>query len=181
MSSRPRALSTRSLLVCAAIGVATGLLGAVSGYVTPPVWAVAPILYGLVLGVHVTPGIIAQEVLRLPWVALVTHVIAALVSSAFAPQWFPRYIGTALLIGAVQEGIAALTRYRTWSPWRFFVSSIIIGVALCIPMAFALNIATLPAWAPPVFYVLLILGPVLWTAASIAIGQGLRRAGIGPR
>ena len=67
-----------------------------------------PILYGLVLGVHVLPGVIAQDLLRAPWVALITHLIAALVASAVVPLWIGRYIGTALLIGALQEGIAAL-------------------------------------------------------------------------
>ncbi len=61
-----QALNTRTLLVCAAIGVATGILGGVAGLVTVGVIALAPYVYGLVLGVHVLPGIIAQEVLRKP-------------------------------------------------------------------------------------------------------------------
>jgi energy-coupling factor transport system substrate-specific component len=56
-----------------------------------------------VLGSHVLPGIIAQEVLRRPLVALLTHVLAALVASAFNPIWFPRFLGTALLFGLIQE------------------------------------------------------------------------------
>ena len=101
-------LSTSVLLTCAAIGVATGVLSAGAGAISGPVSAAVPILYGLVLGVHVLPGVIAQELLRRPWVALITHLIAALVASAVVPLWIGRYIGTALLIGAIQEGIAAL-------------------------------------------------------------------------
>ena len=112
-------LTTRVLLVCAAIGVATGILGGIAGLITPGVLVLTPYLYGLVLGSHVLPGIIAQEVLRRPLVAFVTHVIAALISSAFNPAWALRFIGTALLFGAIQEGIAALTRYRSWGAWRF--------------------------------------------------------------
>ena len=116
MTTTRTVLSTRVLLTCAAIGVATGLLTAAAGWISVPVWAVYPlaVVYGLVLGVHVVPGIIAQELLRLPWVALISHVIAALVATAFSPQWIARYLGMALLIGALQEGIAALTRYRVW-------------------------------------------------------------------
>jgi len=171
-------LSTRVLLICAAIGVATGLLGALAGYVSAPVWAVLPIVDGLVLGSHVVPGVIAQEMLRLPWVALVTHGVAALVASAFAPQWIGRYLGTALLIGGLQEGIAALARYRIWQRWRFFLSGGIVGVVLAVAMGFALDAGKLQPWALVVFYALLVLGPILWTAAGLALGASLRRAGV---
>ena len=119
-------LSTRVLLICAAIGVATGLLSAVAGYVSAPIWATLPIVYGLVLGSHVLPGIIAQELLRRPWVALITHLVAALVASAFSPQWIGRYLGTALLIGLLQEAIAALARYNG-SLGRSTYSDAVIG------------------------------------------------------
>ena len=114
--TRTSTLSTRVLLVCAAIGVATGILGGIAGWLTIPVLLGPFFLYGLVLGSHVLPGIIAQEVLRQPFVALVTHVVAALIASAFNPAWTLRFLGTALLFGAIQEGVAALTRYRSWGP-----------------------------------------------------------------
>ena len=107
MANRSR-LSTSVLLTCAAIGVAAGVLQAGAGALSGPVSAALPILYGLVLGVHVLPGVIAQDLLRAPWVALITHLIAALVASAVVPLWIGRYIGTALLIGGLQEGVAAL-------------------------------------------------------------------------
>ena len=171
-------LSTRVLLICAAIGVATVLLSAVAGYISAPIWATLPIVYGLVLGSHVLPGIIAQELLRRPWVALITHLVAALVASAFSPQWIGRYLGTALLIGLLQEAIAALARYNDWAGWRYFISAVIIGGALAVVMGFVLGADKLAAWAMLVFYALLLLGPVLWTAAGLAIGSGLRKAGV---
>ena len=63
-------LSTRVLLVCAAIGVGTGILGGAAGWLTLAVLAGAPWAYGLVLGSHVLPGIIAQQVVRRAWVCL---------------------------------------------------------------------------------------------------------------
>jgi len=173
-----RTLSTRVLLICAAIGVASGLLATVAGYLSPVVFAAAPVLYGLVLGSHVIPGVIAQSLLRLPWVALLTHLFAALVASAFAPQWIARYLGTALLIGALQEGVAALTRYRSWQTWRYFISALIVGAALAAVMGFALNAAALPTWAVITLYVVLLLGPVLWTWIGLRIGIALRNAGV---
>ena len=140
--------------------------------------ATAPFAYGLLLGAHVLPGIIAQEVLRLPLVAILTHVIAALVSSAFNPAWAMRFIGTALLFGAIQEGVAALTRYRAWGPWRFFISALIIGILVAVVVFFAAHMSVLPLWAQIAYLALSVLGPVAWTAVGLGIGSSLRRAGV---
>jgi hypothetical protein len=118
--------------VCAAIG-ATGILGGIAGLVTPIVLSVPglAIVYGLVLGAHVLPGIIAQEVLRLPLVAVLTHV-RRLVASAFAPIWTTRFLGT--------RCCSARSR-RVWPPspatarggaWRFFISAAVIGVLVAV-------------------------------------------------
>ncbi|MBO0980919.1 ECF transporter S component [Microbacterium sp. SD291] len=171
-------LSTRVLLICAAIGVATGILGGIAGLATPVVIAVAPWAYGLVLGSHVLPGIIAQEVLRRPLVALVTHVVAALISSAFNPAWSLRFIGTALLFGAIQEGVAALTRYRSWGAWRFFVSAALIGVFVAVVVFFAVDLGKFALWAQITYLIVSVLGPVAWTAVGLAIGSALSRAGV---
>lgn len=171
-------LPTRVLLVCAAIGVATGLLGGIAGWLTPVIIATVPIVYGFVLGVHVVPGIIAQTVLRLPWVALLTHVLAALVSSAIAPQFALQFLGTAVLFGGIQEAVAAVTRYRVWRAWRFFVSAAIIGALIAVAVGFIAHLSTLPAWAGVTYLVLAVLGPLVWTAAALAIGAALRRTGV---
>src|SRR6478735_2167196 len=177
MATRSR-LSTSVLLTCAAIGVATGLLGGIAGWVTPVVLATLPILYGFVLGAHVLPGIIAQDLIRLPWVALISHVVAALVASAMAPQWAFRFLGTAILFGAIQEIVAAATRYRVWNAWRFFISALFIGVVVAAAVFFAAHLSTLALWAQISYLVLAVLGPVAWTAVALAIGSGLRRAGV---
>lgn len=176
--ARSATLSTSVLLTCAAIGVATGVVAGVAGWVTPVVLATVPVLYGFILGAHVLPGIIAQELIRLPWVALISHVIAALVASAMAPQWAFRFIGTALLFGGIQEVVAAITRYRVWNAWRFFISAIIIGVLVAVAVAFAAHLSTFALWAQILYLALAVLGPVAWTAVGLGIGAGLRRAGV---
>lgn len=180
MATRSR-LSTSVLLTCAAIGVGTGVLGGIAGWMTVPLLAALPVVYGFVLGVHVLPGIIAQEVLRMPWVALVTHVLAALVSSAIAPIYAAQFIGTAILFGGVQELVAAAVRYRSWAPWRFFISAVVIGLIVAAAVFFAAHLGALPLWAQIVYLALAVAGPVAWTAVGLAIGAGLRRAGIGAR
>ncbi|WP_404430449.1 ECF transporter S component [Microbacterium lacus] len=174
-------LSTSILLTCAAIGVATGVLQAGAGALSAPVSAAAPILYGLVLGVHVLPGVVAQELLRRPWVALITHLVAALVASAVVPLWVGRYIGTALLIGLLQEGIAAIGRYKKWEPWRFFAGAVVVGAVIAVTIWVAADLAKFALWGQIVYVALFLLGPVLWTAVGLAIGRALRRAGVARR
>lgn len=164
--------------MCAAIGVATGIVGGIAASLTIVVLATVPFMYGMLLGAHVLPGIIAQEVLRLPLVALITHVLAALVASAFAPAWIGRFLGTALLFGAIQEGVAALTRYRAWGPWRFFISAGVIGVVIAVAVFFAAHLGTLEPWAQVTYLALAVIAPIVWTAAALAVGRGLRRAGV---
>ena len=172
-------LSTRVLLVCAAIGVGTGIVGGAAGWMTLVVLAGAPWAYGLVLGSHVLPGIIAQQVVRRAGVALVTHVLAALVASAMAPQWTFRFLGTALLFGGIQEGVAALTRYRVWASVRFYGSALVIGGLVAVVVWFAADIASLAPVTRVAYLVIGVAGPVAWTAVGLAIGSGLRRAGVG--
>lgn len=164
--------------MCAAIGVATG---AVTALLTPLHGlsaAVAIPAYGLVLGFHALPGVIAQQVLRLPWVALITHGLAAVIACAFVPVMAGRYLLAAIVFGGVQEGISALTRYRHWELWRFLLSGAVTGAVLAVPMWFAFHLSTFPAWAGVVFAVAFLLGPVAWTAVGVGIGSGLRRAGV---
>ncbi|WP_322410729.1 ECF transporter S component [Microbacterium invictum] len=178
--ARPAPLTTRVLLTCAAIGVATGVLQAGAGALSGVIVAAWPILYGLVLGIHVLPGVIAQELLRQPWVALLTHVIAALVASAVVPVWIGRYIGTAILIGLLQEGVAALTSYRRWEPWRFFVSAVVVGVVIGAAIWFAADVTQFRQWQQVVYVALFVIGPIAWTAVGLGIGRALRRAGVRP-
>ncbi len=180
MAARTR-LSTSVLLTCAAIGVATGALQAGAGAISGFVVAGAPILYGLVLGVHVLPGVVAQDLLRRPWVALITHMIAALVASAVLPLWIGRYVGTALLIGGLQELIAAASRYQRWDKWRFFLSAVIVGAVIAVAIWFAADVSQFPLWGQIVYVALFVAGPVLWTAVGLAIGSALRRAGVARR
>ena len=141
--ARTSVLTTRVLLTTAAIGVATGLLAGVAGWVTPLVLGAAPILYGFVLGAHVLPGIIAQEVIRLPWVALLSHVFAALVASAMAPQWALRFLGTAILFGGIQDLLrGTLSGHGSWLSWHGWLERV-FGRAPDIP---SFRIVTIRYW-----------------------------------
>jgi energy-coupling factor transport system permease protein len=174
-------LSTRVLLICAAIGVATGLLSA--GWALMHFFVVAAAIpaYGLVLGFHALPGVIAQQVLRRPWVALLTHAFAALIAAAIAPAFAQAYLLAAVLFGGVQEGVSALTRYRHWETWRFLLSGAVVGIVLAVPLWFVFHVATYAPVLQVAFVAGFIAGPVAWSAVGVAVGAGLRRAGVAPR
>ena len=82
------------------------------------------------------------------------------------------------MIGALQEGVAALGRYRRWEPWRFFLSSVIVGAIIAIAIWFAADVTRFPLWGQIVYVALFLLGPMLWTAVGLAISAALRRAGV---
>lgn len=171
-------LSTRVLLICAAVGVATGLVSAGwAGLHLLAATSAIP-LYGLVLGFHVLPGVIAQQVLRARWVALITHAIAALIGLAFVPAMAGRYLLAAAVFGGVQEGVSALTRYKHWESWRFLLSSAVTGLVVAVPLWFAFDVSRFPLWGAIGFGVLFVVGPVAWTVVGLAIGSALRRAGV---
>ena len=54
----------------------------------------------------------------------------------------------------------------------------IIGVLVAAAVWFAADIGALAPWAQITYLVIGVLGPVVWTAVGLAIGSGLRGAGV---
>lgn len=171
-------MSTRVLLTCAAIAVVTGIISAIAGAVSAPVIAVAPVLYGLVLAAHLLPGIVAQALLQQKWVALLTHVLAALVAAAAQPVFIGAYALAIVLFGGVQEGWAAIGKYRRWSLTWFLIGGAISGVLIggTAGVAIGLKHFDLPGQIATV--AIMIAGAIAWTAIGVGIGTALRRAGV---
>lgn len=171
-------ISTRTLLVCAAIAVVTGLVSAVAGWVSAPTLAVAPVLYGVVLTAHLLPGIVAQDLLRQPWVALITHLLAALVASAANPLFVMSYLAAVVIMGGVQEGWAAIGRYKRWGAGWLTAGGSILGAILGLTAGLMIGMKYLPVWAAVLSVLLTVIGGAAWTLVGIAVGNGLRGAGL---
>ena len=92
-----------------------------------------------------------------------------------------RFLGTALLFGAIQEGVAALTRYRAWGAWRFFISAAVIGVIVAVVVYLAVDLSVRAPWEQVAYLVISVLGPIAWTAVGLGIGSALTRAGVARR
>ncbi|MFZ4893574.1 ECF transporter S component [Plantibacter sp. Mn2098] len=172
-------LSTRLLLTCAAIGVGGGLVFVVSGYVGGAISATAPVLYGIIIGVYFLPGVVSQALLRRAGVALITGVTAGLVSAAFSPQWFFRYFGTGLAIGLLQELPFAVTRFRNWKPWVFYLAAGIAGLVFGGSVLIVLGINHFAPAAQIVYIALFVLSPIAFTAIGRGVAAALGRAGVG--
>lgn len=171
-------IPTRALLICAAIGVVTGLVSAVAGWLSAPTIAVAPVLYGIVLTAHAVPGIVAQDVLRRPWVALITHLLAALVAAATNPLFIMSYLAAVVIMGGVQELWAFIGRYRRWSAGWMVAGGAVLGTVLGLTAGVIIGAKYLPLWGAVLTVLLTVVGAVAWTFVSLAIGRALRRAGL---
>ena len=170
--------STRVLLSCAAIGVAGGLVAGASGYLAAAFAAFGPLLYGLTVGVHFLPSVVALALLKRPGTAVLAGVIAGLVGTAFAPWWIWRYIGTGLLVGALIEVPFLLTRYRRWDAWMFYVSAAFSGVVLAIAVFIGLGAEHYAWWAWAIALPLWVGSPVLFTWIGRVIAARLAKAGV---
>lgn len=177
MTTRPP-LSTRILLICAAIAVGTGILSALAGYLTIPVVAGAPILYGFILSMHLLPGIVAQEMLRTRWVALITHLLAALVALAMSPQWFLSYVAAIAIMGGAQEGWAAIGRYQKWSTAWMLAGGAVLGLLLGLTAGLGIGISKFGIALALVSVLVYVGGSVFWTFVGVLIGRSMRKAGL---
>ncbi|MFT4298829.1 MAG: ECF transporter S component [Aeromicrobium sp.] len=179
--NRPRkyaAMSTRELLVCAALGT----LGAV--VLAPSIWAFAvlgvavPVLYPLLAGVSTCAPTITQMILRRPGVALVTCLTMAFATLPVSPNGAAGLQSLAI-VGLALELPFALGGYRRWGAWRWYVASGLLGLFTVTATWVTLDLGSLrPALAYAICATT--VGSYLtWTAIGRAFGHRLQAAGVG--
>lgn len=125
-----RRTPTRILLACAAIGAAGGLIVAPITIFSSTGPALAlPVIYALLSMVKLLPGVLAQTLLRLPGVALLTGVIVGLINipfSAHGPMVFVSLAG----VGLLQEIVVAVLLYRRWGLLVQLINNLVAGAAI---------------------------------------------------
>lgn len=172
-----RNTSTRLLLSCAAIGVVGGIVFIVNSYLGGTLNAVAPMLYGLTLGVYFVPGALAQRLFRRGGVALLVAVLSGLVAAAFNPLGF----GAALIsvgIGALQELPFLVTRYRRWGVGLFLVGALVSGAVLAAGMYRLVGARELDPVGALVLVAGSLLSPVVFTLLALALARPLAATGV---
>jgi len=171
-------LSTRVLLTCAAIGVAAGLVSAGLAYASFLISATVPLLYGAMIGVYFLPGVIAQSLLRMPLVALITNMLSALVGLAFAPHLAAAFLGTALLIGLLQELVFVIFRYRRWDTWLYYIPPIVGGLAFGLLVWTTFDAERFALVTQIIYISLFFLSPLGFTLIGRGVAAALARAGV---
>lgn len=106
-----RRMDTRTLMICAALGVAGGLLLVPVNYASQALFVAVPLAGIALTGVWIFPPLLASSLLAAPGVGLLTSTIAGLVSVPLTPfGWLALVQG--VLFGVVAELVFALLRYR---------------------------------------------------------------------
>lgn len=168
---------TRILLICAAIGVALGLVGIGNSVAMVALSVAAPAFYPVLSGLYIVPGVVAASLLRRPGVGFLTQAIAGLValpatSSLMAP-------GLAfLLFGAFLELPFLVTRYRIWKAWMFYIGATLVGAMGAFSAFALLDAGSLPVLVAILAPVLIILASLAWVAAGRGLAAALRKAGV---
>ncbi len=170
-------VSTRLLLSCAALGVAGGILFIINAYLGGSILAVAPVLYGLTLGVYFMPGAIAQFLFRRGGVAVLVAALSGLVAAAFQPLGFWAAL-IAVGIGLVQEIPFAIGRYRHWPVWLFLVGAVISGVILAVGMYRLIGSNDLDAAGSVILLAGSVASPVIFTVIALALARALAATGV---
>lgn len=170
--------STRVLLSCAAIGVVGGIVAGASGYLAAAFAVFGPMLYGLTVGTHFLPSVVALALLKRPGMAVLAGVIAGLVGAAFAPWWIGRYLGTGLLVGVLLELPFLITRYRRWDAWLYYAAAGFAGLVIAAAVFIGLGAEHYAWWAWAIALPLWVLSPVLFTWIGRLIAARLAKAGI---
>lgn len=171
-----RSLTTRYLMTCAAIGAAAGVLLIPANVVGVLLVPTAPVLYAALVGLWVLGPVVALALLRRPGAALLTMLVAGVVSSL--SPYGPWSVVTCLMVGAALELGFVVTRYRVWQPWLFH-TTVLVFVALYTWSAWvSLDVARMVAGVQVVFVVLMVASAVVGTAGGLALARRLERAGV---
>ncbi|MFJ4175085.1 ECF transporter S component [Microbacterium sp. NPDC089696] len=170
-------ISTRLLLTCAAIGVASGIvLLPIFGVFSSAAIAAAPLLYTVFLGFWFFGGVLMQSITHRPGMALLTSVIAGLVIAPFTPYGFSTVLSTAT-VGLCQELPFLATLYRRWPTWLFYVANGLIGLAYAFP-AQAIFTADTPEGVRLAVYPLAAASAVAMTWLARLVAKRLDRMGV---
>lgn len=120
-------LSTRVLLICAALAAVQALVSLAVSPVTPAIAAAAPPVYALVAAVHSIMPFLARMLTRAPWTATITAGVAGVLVwpfSAIGPL-----VVVALLAGAAAFDLALLGA-GVPRRQRLVLAAVLAGVAL---------------------------------------------------
>src|SRR5690606_2338875 len=82
-----------------------------------------------IVGVHVFPGVIAQSLFRRGGVAFITATLTGLACAPFSPLGIGT-IAPYIFVGLLQEIPFAISLYRYWQGWIYYLTAAIAGAGI---------------------------------------------------
>lgn len=174
----PASSRTRTLLTVAAIAAVGAVLLAVAGDLSLVGLTVFPLLTAALTGLWMIPPVLALALLRRGGFGLLASVIAGLVALPFTG--FQIFIPIAAVVtGLVVEAVFAVTRYRRWPAWRFYLAALIEAAILLGVEWRTFGIAQMVLPLQIAMIVVLTAAQIACTALALLTARRLRRAGVG--
>lgn len=172
-------VSTRMLLVCAALGVAGGILLAPSNWLSTALLATGSAQLSVAItGLWLLPSVIALRLLRTPFVGILVGVISGLVIVPFSGYGFMSVVSNASWAAFAELGFL-LVLWRSWRTWLHYVGAIALGIGYPLFAGELFDLGMQPPWAQALVFVLTFLSCAAATALGILIADRLQAAGVG--
>lgn len=169
---------TRTLLTIAAISAVGAVLLAVAGDLSLIGLTVFPPLTAALTGVWMLIPVLALALLRRGGVGLLASLIAGLVALPFTG--FQIFIPIAAVVtGVVVEAVFAVTLYRRWPTWRYYLAALIESAILLSVEWRTFGIAHMVLGMQLTMILILTAANVACTALALVTAERLRRAGVG--
>lgn len=170
-------LSTRVLLVAAAIGAAGGVLLAVNNAVRIPLMLLYPPLFMLLAGVWFFIPVLASAFLKIPGIAFITATLAGLIALPFSGFYFVVILAS-VTSGVFVESVLLVSGYRGWESWRYIVAGVMTTVLVLAIHWGIFKIDQMDTWVQVMSVLFLLIGFTFWAGLGLWTAKRLRASGI---
>ncbi|MDR2377903.1 MAG: ECF transporter S component [Bifidobacteriaceae bacterium] len=173
-----RGLSTSTLMMAGAIGVAGSILVVPLTYLQISAGLAFVQLVAATLGAWMFPCIFPLVFLRKPGVSIVACLTIGVVSS-FTTPFGPSAILALLVEGFILELPFMLSLYRRWNSWLFVVSALLLGAFMGYFVASSMGVKNASAWLLLTNVAISEVSCLVFLALAWQAAKLLRRAGLG--
>ncbi|WP_223171978.1 ECF transporter S component [Microbacterium sp. NIBRBAC000506063] len=173
-----RRFPTALLLICAAIGVAGGLLLAPANWLSTGLLATVPLFSVAIAGLWILPAVIALRLLRRPLVGILVGVISGLVIVPFSGYGFMSVVTNASW-ALFAELPFLVVLWRFWRTWMHYAGAALLGLTYPVFAWAFFDLGSVGLWAQIGFFALTLASCLAATAVGILIADRLRAAGVG--
>lgn len=170
-------VTTAYLLTCAAIGVAGGILLLAANWLSTLLFATVPLITTINAGLWLVPAVIALRLLERPFAGVLVGLISGLAIVPFSGYGFASVLTNVWWAFFVEVGFLVVL-YRFWTRWQYYAGAVLVAIVYPILSWASFNLGAFALWAQILFFAITLVSCVGFTAVGLAIGDGLRKAGV---